>query len=318
MSDDTRSRWGSSPNLRSPSRGTRLPGEARPARSRDLGRARRSRRRARTATCGDPTMNESARSSPERSRTLGATSPAPPYAPSTSSRCRAHRTRRRPLRGRPRSRRSSSRRSPPPRTRSRRRPPRAPSGQRSPVKRPRSSWGTWTSSTSITAGRRHDRGVRGIPPDAIFQRTGRSLAPGRRVVSGGHERRQVPGRPAGHEASTRVRGKLDEVGESTGASGSPPHGAGALHPAPPVRRRGAQHQVEQDARPRRSTWDEREVRRGDPWRSSPEPGRRPRCATPRSPPMPSGGDGLSRACRQLLGATRDDRAAGGPAIRARA
>ncbi len=129
------------------------------------------------------------------------------------------------------------------------------------------------------------------------------LAPGRRVVSGGHERRQVPGRPARHEASTRVRGKPDEVGEPPERLVLRPDGAGALHPAPPVRRRGAQHQVEQDARPRRSTRDEREVRRvirGDRRRSQdvgPDPQRLLASDA-------LGGDRLSRARRQLLGRRR--------------
>ena len=82
-----------------------------------------------------------------------------------------------------------------------------------------------------------------------------------------------------------------------------PDGAGALHPAAAVRRRGAQHQVEQDARPGRSARDEREVRRvvrGDRRRSQdvgPDPQRLLASDA-------LGGDRLARARRQLLGRRR--------------
>ncbi len=95
---------------------------------------------------------------------------------------------------------------------------------------------------------------------ATVHRAGRSGRTGRGTVPCGDQCGQVSGGAAGDEASTGGGGKSDQIGEPPERLVLGPDRAGPFEPASPVGGRGAQHQVEQDARPRRGAGDEGEVR----------------------------------------------------------
>ena len=116
-----------------------------------------------------------------------------------------------------------------------------------PVRRPRSSWGTESRSTSITrAADATDECT--VSAHAICQRGGRS--PPRRLggcVARRDQGRKVARRAARDEAAAGSGGHPRELGEPSEHLVLRPHGAPALEPAPPVDLGRAHREVEEHA-----------------------------------------------------------------------
>ena len=182
---------------------------------------------------------------------------------------------------------------------------------------PRASWGTESTSTSITRAADVHAGVRGVargePPSARAGRPRRSAAVCRAVTSD----ERFPAEPPDTKTPPRSGGQPGQVGDPPKRLVLRPDGARAVDPAGRDRGRRAHDQVEQDRRTRRGARDERERRRV----IGRDRGRRQHVGPEAErflPPDPVGRDRLTGERIELFGASRVRSSGCGRAMRSRA